>query len=121
MPYKGSSAAALGWAFFWLFLIINVPSELSLQKTSAYIGLAPVIASLGALLVTIASVFVAAHWLRARGFGRVNILLAEWAEYQSDDPAASKSVQHSYPDEETWTHENYAFEHNKQTEAPANK
>src|SRR3546814_5914802 len=93
MPYKGSSAAALGWAFFWLFLIINVPSELSLQKASAYIGLAPVIASLGALLVTIASVFVAAHWLRARGFGSVKIILVEWAEYQSAGGAGSNAVQ----------------------------
>src|SRR3546814_19078599 len=83
IPYKWSSSAALGWAFFWRFLIINVPSELSLQKASAYIGLAPVIASLGALLVTIASVFVAAHWPRARGVGSVTIILVEWAEYKS--------------------------------------
>src|SRR3546814_2316770 len=92
IPYKWSSSAALGWAFFWRFLIINVPSELSLQKASAYIGLAPVIASLGALLVTIASVFVAAHWLRARGFGSVKIILVEWAEYQS---AGARSEEHT--------------------------
>lgn len=79
LPHSFSTSAALGWAFLWRNAVLVAVVVLAQRQLAPQPGL---LANLIAFALIIACGFVAAHWLRARGFGSVKIILVEWADYQ---------------------------------------
>lgn len=89
IAYQWKSSAALAWAFFWRIVVVYIPTELFTRWTSGAAGLSEFVAVLITVVATLGSFLVAAHWIRARGFSSVNVILVEWADYQR---AQSESV-----------------------------
>lgn len=89
ISYSYSSSAALGWAFCWRCLVLNVPLAFGLQTVSVSGPGPKALLALAQLAGIYICFWGAAHWLRARGFGSVRVMLVEWADYQKAKLAES--------------------------------
>lgn len=79
LPHTFASSAALGWAFCWRNTVLVAAVTLIQRQLLPELGL------LGSVLMFVLFIgcsFVAAHWVRSRGFGSVKVILVEWADYQ---------------------------------------
>jgi hypothetical protein len=81
IPHTLRSSVSFGWAFCWRNAVLVAALTLIQQQVAPQPG--PLV-NLLMLVLFILSAFVAAHWLRARGFGSVKVVLVEWAEYQKN-------------------------------------
>ena len=93
IPYEWKSSAALAWAFFWRIVAVYIPSELVTRWALGVAGVSEFISGLIAVLIMLGAFLTAAHWLRARGFASVKIILVEWAEYQRANAESAHVVQ----------------------------
>lgn len=93
IAYEWQSSAALAWAFLWRVMAVYIPAELFTSWVSRVVGIPELISGLIAVLVMLASFFIAAHWLRARGFASVKVILVEWADYQRAQSESAHVVQ----------------------------
>ena len=79
ISYSWSSSIALAWAIAWRVIIMNVAVGIilhfALPQSTQLLALCSFLASIVSLVVSV-------HWVRARGFGSVKIVLVEWADYQ---------------------------------------
>ena len=86
LPYSFQASMALGWAFAWRNAVLVAFITLIQKVLVPEPGLS---STLVLLVLFVGCNFVAAHWLRVRGFGSVKIILVEWAEYQQSQNAGS--------------------------------
>lgn len=79
LPHTFASSAALGWAFFWRNAVLVAAVSLVQRQLVPELGLP---GSVLMFALVLGCSFVAAHWVRSRGFGSVKVILVEWADYQ---------------------------------------
>lgn len=66
----------------WRCLVLNVPVAFALQAIPAASPATKLLLAFAQLASVCFCFWGAAHWLRARGFGSVRVMLVEWADYQ---------------------------------------
>jgi uncharacterized membrane protein YccC len=77
-----SSSIAFGWAFAWRAIVVSLPIGAVIELIPEASASLVAAKAIGQVVGMVLALFVAAHWLRVRGFGSVKVVLVEWADYQ---------------------------------------